>query len=121
MIIKTNIQTIGYGGMKPDDFFDKLGKMNPNYVVDVRENPHRAYLGCYTKAHLEKRLANYIWIKELGNKTRKMPPTLVNEELGIARLRELCKLSELIVLLCAEKDEARCHRSYIKKRINCIL
>lgn len=115
------ILTIGYGGKKPTDFFKELEDMEPDYVVDVRESPHRAYLGSYTKAHLEKRLPNYLWIRELGNKSRSFPPTLVDEVEGLRQLEELCRNSTRIVLLCAEKDEERCHRSYVKEKIKSIL
>ena len=75
----------------------------------------------YTKAHFEKRLDHYVWIKELGNSSRKLPPTLVDEAEGMAKLKELCFGTNRIVLLCAEKDEKRCHRSYVKNRIVDIL
>jgi uncharacterized protein (DUF488 family) len=117
----TQILTIGYGGKKPTDFFQELERMAPDYIVDVRESPHRAYLGSYTKAHLEKRLHQYIWIRELGNSTRTLPPILVNESTGMEKLEKLCKGSERVVLLCAEKDENRCHRSYVKEKIEHIL
>jgi hypothetical protein len=92
--------------------------MEPDVVVDVRENPYRAYLGVYTKPQLEKRLGSrYTWIRELGNRTRSMPPTLVDEERGLRALRELAETHRVLVLLCAEKDEAACHRGYIKMRL----
>jgi len=43
--------------------------------------------------------------------------TLVDEEEGIRKLRVLMEKHERVVLLCAEKDEDKCHRSYIKKLI----
>jgi uncharacterized protein (DUF488 family) len=113
----TIIETIGYGGKKPEDFFKELEELNPDIVVDVRENPYKAYLGVYTLPHLEKRLGSmYTWIKELGNKTRLMPPTLVDEEVGLEKLRVLAMTYQRIVLLCAEKRESDCHRGYVKKR-----
>ncbi len=121
MVIGTTLLTIGYGGKKPAEFFSELEEMSPDFIVDVRENPTRAYLGCYTKAHFEKRFEHYIWIKELGNRSRELPPQLVNEDAGMTRLEKLCKKGERVVLLCAEKDETRCHRSYIKERITDIL
>jgi uncharacterized protein (DUF488 family) len=111
------IDTIGYGGKKPDDFFAELEALNPDLVVDVREKPHRAFLGVYTMPQLQKRLGSrYVWIRELGNKTRMMPPTLVDEEAGLKKLQELASRHERIVLLCAEKLEENCHRGYVKKR-----
>ena len=111
------IDTIGYGGKKPKDFFAELETLNPDIVVDVREKPQRAFLGVYTLPQLQKRLGSkYVWIKELGNKTRQMPPTLVDEEAGLRKLQELAQQNERIVLLCAEKLEENCHRGYVKKR-----
>ena len=111
------VETIGYGGKKPDDFFRELDALNPSVVVDVRENPYNAFLGVYTLPQLEKRLGSkYIWIKELGNKARMMPPKLVDEVAGLEKLRKLSEKYPRIVLLCAEKKEEDCHRSYVKKR-----
>ena len=121
MAQNTTLLTIGYGGKKPSEFFSELESLNPDYIVDVRENPNKAYLGCYTKAHFEKRLGHYIWIEELGNKTHSLPPKLVNEEVGMAKLRNLCQDEKTVVLLCAEKDENRCHRHYVKEKIIDIL
>jgi uncharacterized protein (DUF488 family) len=112
------VKTIGYGGKKPEDFFRELESMEPDVVVDVRENPYRAYLGAYTKPQLERRLGvRYTWIRELGNRTRSMPPILVDEERGLKALRELAEIHRVLVLLCAEKDEAACHRGYVKMRL----
>jgi uncharacterized protein (DUF488 family) len=114
------VSLIGYGGTKnPTDFFAKIRKMNPDLVVDVREDPRRAYRGTYTKSYLEKELKDkYVWIPELGNKTRDIDNIqLVNEEEGLKKLLELAKRYEHIVLLCAEKKDEDCHRSYVKDRL----
>ena len=93
------IETIGYGGKKPEDFFKELDDLTPDIVVDVRENPYSAYLSVYTYPQLKKRLGSkYTWIKELGNKTRMMPPTLVDEESGLDQLRVLAMTHQRIVL-----------------------
>ncbi len=89
--------------------------MSVDVIVDVRGDPTHAFLGVYTKRGLEARLGNrYVWIKELGNTTRGLPPTLVDEGEGLRRLRNLMEGRGRVVLLCAEKEEARCHRGYIK-------
>ena len=111
------ILTIGYGGKKPKDFFDELEKLQPCHVVDVRRDPFHAFLGVYTKPYLEKRIPDYIWIGELGNKVKRLPPEYVDEEVGFAKLRMLARNVKRIVLLCAEKDENRCHRKWIKERM----
>jgi len=110
--------TIGYGGKKPTEFFTELEALNPDMLVDVRENPFRAFLGVYTQKGLMNRLGDrYVWISELGNKTRELPPTLVDEEEGLIKLRALMEKHRRVVLLCAEKDETHCHRSYIKAKL----
>lgn len=112
------IVTIGYGGKKPTDFFAEIHALGVDLVVDVRENPFKAFLGVYTKRGLEARLGErYTWVKELGNTTRVLPPTLVDETEGIKKLRALMEGRSRIALLCAEKDEAMCHRGYIKAKI----
>ena len=112
------ILTIGYGGKKPTEFFAELEALNPDVLVDVRENPFRAFLGVYTQKGLMNRLGDrYVWIRELGNRTRELPPTLVDEDEGFRKLRALMEKHKRLVLLCAEKDETNCHRSYIKARL----
>ena len=112
------VVTIGYGGKKPDAFFAELEALGADLVVDVRANPFHAFLGVYTKRGLEERLGGtYVWVKELGNSTRELPPTLVDETVGLAKLRALMVGCRRIALLCAEKDETQCHRSYIKAKI----
>jgi hypothetical protein len=75
--VAEDLLTIGYGGKKPGDFFAELEALKPDIIVDVRENPFHAFLGAYTKKGLEMRFRSpYIWIKELGNTSRVLPPTL---------------------------------------------
>jgi uncharacterized protein (DUF488 family) len=115
----TRVSLIGYGGTKPTDFFAKIDQMSPDLIVDVREDPNHAYLATYTKPQLEKRLeGKYVWIPELGNKTRDIHNIqLVDEEAGLRRLSELAKRHEHIALLCAEKRDEDCHRSYVRNRL----
>jgi uncharacterized protein (DUF488 family) len=113
-----DLLTIGYGGKRPGDFYSELEALRPDIIVDVRENPYHAFLGAYTKKRLEMRLGSrYIWIRELGNASRVLPPPLVDEVEGLERLRVLMQQHKRVVLLCAEKEEERCHRSYIKARL----
>jgi len=116
------VKTIGYGGMRPEEFFAELEALKPSVVVDVRENPFNAFLGAYTKPQLEKRLGHrYVWIRELGNASRSTPPVLVDEAKGLEKLRELAAAHPVVVLLCAERDEARCHRGYVKEKLSNIV
>lgn len=118
MYTHNEILTIGYGGKHPQAFFNELESINPDMVVDVRANPNRAFLNSYTKKYLEEKLKNeYIWIEELGNPSHRLPPVLLNEEIGFEKLHEVMEEYYRIVLLCAEKDEKMCHRGYIKAKI----
>jgi hypothetical protein len=56
--------------------------------------PYHAYLATYTKTQLEKSLKNkYIWIPELGNRTRDINNIqLVDEEKGLQKLLELARM-----------------------------
>lgn len=111
------VLTIGYGGKRPHEFFEELDRLGADLVVDVRRDPFHAFLGVYTKPYLERRLENYVWIRELGNRRRSLPPVLVDERAGLRRLLALIRtrLPKRVVLLCAEKDEERCHRAYVKR------
>jgi uncharacterized protein (DUF488 family) len=112
------VMTIGYGGKKPEAFFAELEVLRPDFVVDVRRDPFHAFLGVYTKKGLENRLGDtYVWLRELGNTTRELPPTLVDEKEGLMKLHALMVGCSRIVLLCAERDETHCHRNYIKAKI----
>ena len=115
------ILTIGYGGKKPTAFFKEIEEISPDLIIDVRDNPHRAFLNIYTKAGLEKTLKilglKYLWLPVCGNATRSLPPTLNDEAACLNEIRKLMDTHGLIVLLCAEKDEQRCHRHYIANKI----
>jgi uncharacterized protein (DUF488 family) len=117
-MVDAEVVTIGYGGKKPDAFFAELDDLKPDMVVDVRQDPFHAFLGVYMKRGLELRLGErYIWIRELGNSTRELPPTLVDEKEGLRKLNAIMEGRHRIVLLSAEKDETHCHRNYIKAKI----
>jgi uncharacterized protein (DUF488 family) len=111
---------IGYGGRKRlSDFFTAVDSISADLIVDVREDPSHAYRGTYTKPYLKKRFASkYVWIPELGNKTRDINNIqLVDEEKGLRRLLELARTYDHIILLCAEKKDEDCHRSYVRDRL----
>lgn len=115
------LSTIGYGGKNPNDFFKELEELKPDLVIDVRANPCHAFLPCYTKPLLEKIIAyygiKYMWLPQCGNASRTLPPKLQDESHCIKRIKYLLTQCEHIVLLCAEKDEKRCHRLFIKEKV----
>lgn len=115
------ILTIGYGGKRPKDFFAELEKLKADLVIDVRRDPHHAYLGVYTYKHLFTRIMGYVWIRELGNKLKTLPPELIDEDVGLRRAVRVIGDYKRVVLLCAEKDENWCHRKYVKEKLQKLL
>jgi len=113
------VRIIGYGGKTPTEFFAELEAMKPDLIIDVRDSPHRSFLHTYTKASLEKRLGEkYLWLPDCGNASRRLPPTLRDEAACLDEIKKLMEAHGTIVLLCAEKDGRRCHRSYIRRKLN---
>ena len=111
------IRTIGYGNKPPAVFFKELEELNPDLVIDVRASP-RGWSHSYSKRGLEKRLGEkYVWLPMCGNATKVLPPTLSDESACLKEIRKHMEAHGLVVLLCAEMDENRCHRHYIANRI----
>ena len=118
------VLTIGYGGKRPTKFLTELENMNPDLVIDVRRDATKAFLGFYTYKHLEKVISHYVWLPDLGNARKALPPVLINEEAGLEKALLnilMLKKCDTVVLLCAEKDENRCHRKYVKEKLQKLL
>ena len=121
--MKVQVLTIGYGGKHPTDFFKELEDLKADLVIDVRRDPHHAFLGVYTYKPLFVRIRGYVWIQELGNKRKTLPPELIDEGVGLGKAIGMivAMKAKRVVLLCAEKDEDRCHRKYVKEKLETLL
>ena len=117
------ILTIGYGGKQPSVFFKELRDMKPDLVIDVRRNAKKAFMWVYTFDYLSKHIGDYVWIPELGNKRKTLPPELVDAGVGLGKALGMiqARKAKTVVLLCAEKDENRCHRKYVKEKLQALL
>jgi len=110
---------MGYGGRAIGEFIRVLGDNRVEVVIDVRSNPYSRFED-YNKGRLERVLPEsgigYIHLgKELGGiRDRPYTEHMESEEFrqGIERLLELAG-EKRVVLMCAEKDPASCHRRYI--------
>ena len=124
------VLTVGYGNLVPDEFFVKLNALKADLIVDVRADPWHAWSSCYTARFLMKKFSNYVPIPALGNRSRTLPPRLVNEQVGFRQLLMLLSSEwrvfgktvkfppvNTVVLLCSELDENRCHRKYVKEKL----
>jgi len=71
----------------------------------------------------------YLWVRELGNEDYQgaAPPgvrrdargagvRLVDEEAGLAKVREMLE-RQAVILLCFEADERECHRGYVRSQL----
>jgi uncharacterized protein (DUF488 family) len=118
-------KTIGYGGLAgANHLIARLTEINAELVVDVRLKPYCGWNKDFCGSALKNKLSiagvDYFWTADLGNLTRDVQNIkLSNEAQGIEKVLYLVNTHNYgtVVLLCAEADEKRCHRLYIKNRL----
>lgn len=127
------IFTIGYGGRSQNELTDLLKQNSVRTVVDVRLRPDRASMGIWAKAKtsdkgIEKTLTEegieYRSLIELGNIFLDFPDwqeryTRLLDQAGDLLLDGLTDAPRPFCLLCAEKQEADCHRKIIADYLVC--
>lgn len=127
--------TIGYEGLKPDDFLEKLKENNVSILVDVRQNPISRKPG-FSKSRLSEFLQqnniDYLHLQKLGtprelrNRLKEegdyslffeeYKGYLMNQRSWLDYLKELTGKSTCC-LMCFEKDHTACHRQVISSAI----
>ncbi len=119
-----NFKTLGYGGRDTNSLISALKEMKADAVIDVRYKPYcgwnRDFCGEVLKEKLAAEGIDYLWIPDLGNTTRDINNiNLVNEARGIEKVLSAAAQYEYdtVVLLCAEADEKKCHRSYVRDKL----
>jgi uncharacterized protein (DUF488 family) len=120
-----NYKTIGYGGFKNVAHLIKtLKEMSAGIVIDVRYKSYcgwnKDFCGDVLKEKLATERIDYFWIPDLGNTTRDIKRIkLVNEARGIEKVLSVAMQYkyDTVVLLCAEADEKKCHRSYLRDKL----
>jgi len=129
------LMTIGYQGLKPEDFLEKLKENNVSLLVDVRQNPISRKPG-FSKTRLETLLQendiDYVHLQRLGTPRElrqdlkdnqdfeafleKYQAYLGTQEESLQKLKDL--IEELnCCLMCFEKDYQECHRQAISSTI----
>lgn len=119
--------TIGYGGRTREQFLALLAPHGIRTVVDIRLRPDRASQGIWTKATTPDKGIE-AWLQEAGYEYRSLVE-LGNVFLGMddwpdrfeqlllqsgeLLIRRLHDLTGPLVLLCAEKLVAECHRRHV--------
>jgi uncharacterized protein (DUF488 family) len=119
------IKTIGYGGLGGvNHLLTMLKEMNADVVIDVRLKPYCGWNKDFCANALKNTLPgagiDYLWISDLGNLTKDVRNIkLANEARGIEKVLSLAGTYkyDVVVLLCAEAEEKRCHRLYVKNKL----
>lgn len=114
------IYTIGYGGRTVDGVIDLLREHDVVCVVNVRSSPYSRYDRAFSRRELERRLfesgLQYRYLGDLvGGKSDDWANLSARPEFrdGIEQLVASWRAGELVCLLCAEKDPAKCHRTWL--------
>ena len=129
------LMTIGYEGLRPEDFLEKLQENNVSFLIDVRQNPNSRKHG-FSKSQLEMFLQdneiNYLHFQELGTprelrqelKDNLDYKTFFEEYENYMREQKasLNSLKDLVekttcCLMCFEKNYQECHRQVISSAI----
>jgi uncharacterized protein (DUF488 family) len=127
-LVMKEIYTIGYSCFKIDDFVNVLKKYNINCVVDVRSNPNSKFYTDYNYNELENTLKEHNILyrnykKEFGaqqentkyyrNGYLDFESFCMSEAFreGMRKIEAGIELKYIFVLMCAEKDPIKCHRT----------
>ena len=127
--------TIGYEGRPVDEFIDLFSRRGIKAIIDVREHPYSRNRN-YSRRNLESALATagieYIHLQNLGSPKDLRDKLRLDHDYDYFKSHyidylntqtdALSKLSNLlftnvICLLCMERDPLRCHRSLIAERL----
>lgn len=124
----TAVYTIGYGNLDGETFWGNLRDAGVQVLVDVRSAPYSRHRPEFSRAPLqseaERRGFEYIFLgHQLGGRPD-APICYVNGRVdyarcaerapfrdGIAAVTALARDGRRPVLMCAEEDPARCHRT----------
>lgn len=106
----SQVYGIGYGGRKLHEI-KRIAEELDATVFDVRLSP-RSRIPYFTEAALAARLGDrYVHVGDLGNLNyRGGPVRIADLEAGIRRIADH---GRPVILMCACKDPARCHRTTI--------
>ncbi|MEC4886491.1 MAG: DUF488 domain-containing protein [Scytonema sp. PMC 1070.18] len=113
------ILTFGYGNRKNYDIFlEYLKDFDIKYVVDVRTTPRawsRQWYGERIKSLCESKNVQYVSKTSLGNTSGNKNWVPANKEAATKDLQEVAEFAQKgnILILCAELDANRCHRTEV--------
>lgn len=128
--------TIGYEGLSPEAFLDRLIEHNVDVLADVREIPMSRKKG-FSKSKLENLLKKheieYVHLKDLGSPTPLRRKLKLDHDYGsffkeysihllgsaTNSLEILQKLAvqRKVCLMCFERDANHCHRRIVAEEV----
>lgn len=110
--MQKTVFTAGYTSLRPDNLLAAAEHLDA-YLVDTRISPY-SRVAYWMGAALKKAWGDrYIHIRELGNVNYKAPELgikLLDAEDGTFQLSQLMR-KKAVILFCACKDHATCHRT----------
>jgi len=139
MIPNRILMTIGYEGLKPEDFLSKLRENRVSFLIDVRQNPNSRKQG-FSKSQLEMFLEDnhihYIHFQELGTPRelrqnlkegldyevffKEYEIYLMSQKESLESLKDLIEKARCC-LMCFEKNYQECHRHIISSKLEKML
>lgn len=120
------ILTFGYGNRKNyDAFLDYIDEFDVSCVIDVRLSPRawsRKWYGDALDKLCTSRNIRYLSKRSLGNLSGCsdwIPPEMAEAEKALSEVAEILE-SGNVLLLCAELDCSRCHRSEVAAKLQAL-
>lgn len=128
MIIINCIYTIGYTAFSINEFIETIKNFGISCVIDVRSSPFSNYYTDYNKDTLERTLKEHnILYRNYANEfgARQTNPAFYSGDIvdfdkfiksaqfleGVSKVKKGIERGYSFVLMCAEKDPIKCHRS----------
>jgi uncharacterized protein (DUF488 family) len=111
------VYTIGYSGRKMHEIKAIADRLEA-VIFDIRFSP-RSRAPMWNKSSFERELGRrYQHVKAFGNKNYKGGPIeLVDFEAGVERIQAS---GRPVILMCACKNPAICHRTNIRRRLQAL-
>lgn len=128
MIVINTIYTIGYTAFPINEFLDVIKHYGIHCVIDVRSSPFSNYYSDYNKDALENTLKQHnVLYRNYANEfgARQTNPSFYSGDIvdfdkfikspqfldGVSKVEKGIERGYTFVLMCAEKDPIKCHRS----------
>ena len=127
------LYTIGYASQADRIRLDDLMQDERRLLIDIRYAPRSRFYPAFGRAALDgrynvaepspmpasERRVRYVWSQSLGNRhdANGGPILLDTPALGIAQVVATLLEGRDVILLCACRDEARCHRLLVARLV----